>query len=306
MAKAPRGSQFLKEHQDLTIAQSCTSQTTSKMRTDPTEIVNGVLHKEAKISDANEDQKVEELRKAIGPLTGTPAIFCQDDCLRRYLRARQWNVKKAEKFLKESLAWRAKFKPEELRWDHVAKEGETGKIYRTNFHDKLGRTVLIMCPGRQNTNDHDGQMKHLAYCLENAILSLTPGTEKIVWLIDFRGWTLAKNPPLRTSMETLNILQNQYPERLGAAICYDPPHMFQTFWRIIRPFIDPVTYQKIKFIYSNQPDAMKFLEETFDLEVLEKTFGGRSTWEFNFEEYSNRMRQDDLKAEAFWRHSPSA
>jgi len=33
--------------------------------------------------------------------------------------------------------------------DDVAHEAETGKIYRTEFHDKQGRTVLIMAPGRQ-------------------------------------------------------------------------------------------------------------------------------------------------------------
>lgn len=267
------------------------------MRTDPSEIVNGVLQKEAKLAEQLQEQKVEELKRAIGPLTGSSEAFCTDDCLRRYLRARSWNVKKAEKMLRDSLTWRAKFKPEELRWEDVAKEGETGKIYRTNFHDKFGRTVLVMSPGRQNTSDHEGQMKHLAYCLENAILTSKPGAEKMVWLIDFRGWTMAKNPPLRTSMETLNILQNHYPERLGAAICYDPPHFFHAFWKVIRPFIDPTTYQKIKFIHSTQPDAVKFMEEIFDLDVLERSYGGRSSWEFDFEKYSQLMAADDAKSD---------
>lgn len=31
----------------------------------------------------------------------------------------------------------------------VAHEGETGKVSRANFHDRLGRTVLIMRPGMQ-------------------------------------------------------------------------------------------------------------------------------------------------------------
>ena len=28
-------------------------------------------------------------------------------------------------------------------------EGETGKLYRANFHDRQGRTVLILRPGMQ-------------------------------------------------------------------------------------------------------------------------------------------------------------
>ena len=33
--------------------------------------------------------------------------------------------------------------------EDIAKEAETGKIYRANYHDKLGRTVLVMRPGFQ-------------------------------------------------------------------------------------------------------------------------------------------------------------
>lgn len=31
----------------------------------------------------------------------------------------------------------------------VAHEGETGKVSKANFHDRNGRTVLIMRPGKQ-------------------------------------------------------------------------------------------------------------------------------------------------------------
>lgn len=34
----------------------------------------------------------------------------------------------------------------------VAIEGETGKVYRANFHDLQGRTVLILRPGKQVCN----------------------------------------------------------------------------------------------------------------------------------------------------------
>lgn len=31
----------------------------------------------------------------------------------------------------------------------VASEGETGKVYRANFQDREGRTVLVLRPGKQ-------------------------------------------------------------------------------------------------------------------------------------------------------------
>jgi len=33
--------------------------------------------------------------------------------------------------------------------DEVSVEGETGKMYRAGFHDRQGRTVLILRPGMQ-------------------------------------------------------------------------------------------------------------------------------------------------------------
>lgn len=60
--------------------------------------------------------QINEVRKLIGPLSGMLAVYCSDACIARYLRARNWNVKKATKMLKASLKWRHEYKPEEIRW----------------------------------------------------------------------------------------------------------------------------------------------------------------------------------------------
>ena len=74
----------------------------------------------------------------------TPALkrFITDACLCRYLRARKWDVAKSMKMLKKSLEWRAHFKPEDLTWDDVKHEGETGKQFCAG-KDRKGRTVGI-------------------------------------------------------------------------------------------------------------------------------------------------------------------
>lgn len=59
---------------------------------------------------------MEELRAALGPLSGRSFMFCTDACLRRYLEARNWNVDESKKMLEETLEWRAAYKPEEIRW----------------------------------------------------------------------------------------------------------------------------------------------------------------------------------------------
>lgn len=60
--------------------------------------------------------QINEVRKLIGPQSGKLALYCSDASIARYLRARNWNVKKAFKMLKATLKWRSEYKPEEIRW----------------------------------------------------------------------------------------------------------------------------------------------------------------------------------------------
>jgi len=67
--------------------------------------------------DAEQRQaKIKELRAALGPLSGRGEKYCNEACLIRYLEARNWNVDKSGKMLKESLKWRAAKRPEDIRW----------------------------------------------------------------------------------------------------------------------------------------------------------------------------------------------
>lgn len=245
-------------------------------------------------------KKIDEIRKAIGPLSEEKlSRYCSDASIARHLRARNWNVKKATKMLKETLKWRLEFKPEEIRWEDIASEAESGKIYRSNIVDKKGRTVLVMRPCRQNSNSVIGQMKYLVYCMENAIFNLPPNQEQMIWLVDFLNFNLS-NISVKLTKETANVLQNQYPERLGLAIMYNPPRFFEHFWMIVKPFLEPKTRKKVKFVYTDEPSTRKIMEELFDMDQLESAFGGNSPEGFDVEKYAQRMKEDDEKRRCFW------
>ncbi|XP_059623662.1 uncharacterized protein LOC132266706 [Cornus florida] len=244
--------------------------------------------------------KIRELRTALGPLSGRCLQFCTDACLRRYLVARNWNVGKSKKMLEETLKWRSTYKPEEIRWHEVAHEGETGKVSRANFHDLLGRSVLIMRPGKQNTTSAENNIRHLVYLIENAILNLPEGQEKMSWLIDFTGWSLNTNVPIKTARDIAYILQNHYPERLAIIVLYNPPRIFQAFWKVVKLFLDPKTFQKIKFVYPNNKESEEIMRSFFDVENLPSEFGGTGSLKYDHEEFSRLMAQDDVKTAKFW------
>ncbi|XP_060173463.1 phosphatidylinositol transfer protein PDR16-like isoform X2 [Lycium barbarum] len=202
--------------------------------------------------------------------------------------------------LEDSLKWRSSFKPEEIRWHEVAVEGETGKAFRANFRDRDGRTVLILRPGMQNTTLLDNQMRHLVYLIENAILNLPQGQEQMSWLIDFTGWSLTNNVPIKSARETVNILQNHYPERLAIAFLYNPPRIFEAFWKIVKYFLDPKTMQKVKFVYTKNKDSVELMRSYFDMDNLPTEFGGKANLKYDHEEFSRQMAQDDVKVAKFW------
>jgi hypothetical protein len=259
------------------------------MNTNP--VTNGFVKP---VPTEEEQAKIEEVRKLLGPLPEKLSSFCSDDAVLRYLRARNWHVKKATKMLKETLKWRVQYKPEEICWEEVAGEAETGKIYRSSCVDKLGRPVLIMRPSVENSKSVKGQIRYLVYCMENAVQNLPPGEEQMVWMIDFHGYSLA-NVSLRTTKETAHVLQEHYPERLAFAVLYNPPKFFEPFWKVARPFLEPKTRNKVKFVYSDDPNTKVIMEENFDMEKMELAFGGNDDSGFNIEKHSERMKEDDKK-----------
>ncbi|KAG5048085.1 hypothetical protein JHK85_009188 [Glycine max] len=123
-------------------------------------------------------------------------------------REEHYNESKSKKMLEDTLKWRSTYKPEDIRWDEIVVEGETGKLYRASVHDREGRIVLVLRPGMQwlllNTSSKENQMRHLVYMLENAMLNLPHGQEQMSWLIDFTEWSFRNSVPIKSAKETIN------------------------------------------------------------------------------------------------------
>lgn len=106
---------------------------------------------------------------------------------------------------------------------------------------------------------------------------------------------------MKTSMETLHILQNHYPERLGCAILFAPPKLFQVFWAVVHPFLDARTAAKIHFVDVATTHGRQELAKLFDLSQLDKSLGGTATQPWDFAAFSARVtaaEQEARRAEA--------
>ena len=181
-----------------------------------------------------EDQKTkyEELLKAVtawtdvqkasepdnkSPITDSERMFLTRECLLRYLRATKWNRVEAEKRLMGTLVWRREYGLEERTADFVSVENETGKQIITGY-DINARPCHYLRPSKQNTERGDRQIQHLVFMLERVIDLMVPGQETLALLINFAETKSGQGATLSQGRQTLYILQNHYPERLGRAL----------------------------------------------------------------------------------------
>ena len=85
----------------------------------------------------------------------------------------------------------------------------------------------------------------------------------------------------RGIIQILNIFQMHYPERLAASLVINVPFLIQAFFKMIGPFIDPVTRSKLKFNPNPIQDGMFTADELFK----EGGWGGSREFVWDHEKY---------------------
>lgn len=219
--------------------------------------------------------------------------------------------------LEATLSWRASSGVDTLRFSDVSAEALTGKMCRLGCRDRKGRPVLLMRPRFENTRQPQGQIRFLIWNMESSCRSMPKGqggpplgagadlaSEQLLIIVDFLDYSIRNAPPTKTSMETLHILLNHYPERLGGAVLLSPPALFQVLWAMVQPFLDSRTTSKIHFIDPATAAGQAKMQALLDLQLLDATLGGtgkegRLPWDAKA--YEARVTADEnawLAAEA--------
>ncbi|KAI4218011.1 MAG: hypothetical protein LQ349_008911 [Xanthoria aureola] len=210
------------------------------------------------------------------PLTDSDRMWLTRECLLRYLRATKWDVHQAGIRLQSTLTWRQEYGLEKHTPEYVSPENATGKQVLTGY-DIAGRPCLYLNPGKQNTERSNKQVEHLVFMLERTIDLMPAGQENLALIINFDKKLGGERPPLWQGKQVLNILQNHYPERLGRGLVINIPWIVQPFFKLINPFIDPATREKLKFDHD-----LRLLVPPVQ---LLKTHGGDVDFEYEHEVY---------------------
>lgn len=229
-------------------------------------------------------------------LTESQLAWANEECLVRYLRARDFNLEKAYKMLMATLEWRKTFKPHALNPKELKEQATSGKCY-VHGHDEEGRPFIVMTPRRENSDNWEQNIKWTMYVVERAIRQMGPNQEKLNLLIDFEGFSRKNSPPMWVSKEILANLSNHYPERLGRAYFVSTPMIFSFFWNIIKQFVDPVTKAKVMFV-NGKNRAKQLVASGIAIDQIEDRFGGSlaqpemvAYWQAACDKYDESQKQ---------------
>jgi len=197
----------------------------------------------------------------------------------RYLRATKWNSASAAiERLECTLKWRREYGVYDMTAEHVEPEAVTGKMI-TFGYDRQRRPALYMIPSRQNTEESPRQVEFAVWMLERALDLTGPGVESVILMINFAD--KAKNPSFTIAKSVVNILQTHYPERLAESLIINVPFLIQMFFKMISPFLDPVTRNKMKFNPKPIQEGLFAADELFK----EGGWGGSREFVWDHEKY---------------------
>jgi len=189
----------------------------------------------------------------------TPELVLDEKTCKRFLVGWKGKFDQAAKGVRKYQTWRRSVKPALLTAADIPTEFATGKGYHHGF-DRVGRPIIWGFASRHDKRQRDIEesVRLILFCLESAIRSgEAVGEEQVTLVFDLAGFG-SKSMDYEMVGRLFKVLANFYPERLGQVLLWRAPGIFGLFWKLISPYIDPVTFQKIKF--AKAAELCEFIE----------------------------------------------
>lgn len=244
------------------------------------------------------ESKPEDVRQALWDMTKHDH---PDALLLRFLRARKWDVNAALVMAISALHWRLveskvdsdiMIHGEEgmLKWSQgsgqQAKEGgdfmsqiRMGKSF-LHGRDKQGRPICYVRvrlhkPGQEC---EEAIERFTVYTIETARMFLRPPVDTATVVFDMTDFGMA-NMDYAPVKFMIKCFEANYPESLGVVLVHNAPWIFNTVWKIIKGWLDPVVASKIHFT-----NNLKDVEAFIDKSSIIKELGGPLDWQYKYTE----------------------
>jgi hypothetical protein len=212
---------------------------------------------------------IDELK----PFDDDERKWLNDSTLYRFVNANEGDVEAATKMLIGALEWRRSVKPHKLTPSsspELASNDKLGTLWINGF-DRSGQTIVYIKPGGTNPNSVEVRVQYLAMQIEAAVQMLQPPAMRLCWICDFSDYGSRGRSPggLAVARQSLDILQNKYPERLGRLFVINTPWMFSMLFTMILPFLSTKTKNKISWLKGDEAEIRKQLADAIDDDVID-------------------------------------
>jgi CRAL/TRIO domain/CRAL/TRIO, N-terminal domain len=241
------------------------------------------------VSDEKQNEGITHLVESLKTAQRYSPERHDDATLLRFLRARRFDLEKAEKMLLECEDWRVETNVDEIVKSFTfTEEKAVAAIYPRHYHktDKFGRPIYIErletldCKKlfdittqerliTRHVREYEKLMRYrFVACSKKEGRRIEQGTT----ILDLKGVPLSQFNQVRKVVNSVSaIAQNYYPETLGKMFIINAPTLFTAIWTVIKTMLDENTVAKISVLGSSYK---KELLEVIDAENLPAMFGG--------------------------------
>ncbi|KAL0578634.1 hypothetical protein V5O48_003377 [Marasmius crinis-equi] len=255
------------------------------------------------MSQLSTEAKLDVFRKELfdeGILKEGDSIGTDDDTLKRFLRARKYDLVQAKKMIREAQHWRKTVEGvgiDELYnqidpFDYPERKA-VFECWPMWFHktDKLGRPLNVHYLGAMNVKklySACSPERHWQTVLANAE-SLTrevipaavrvhgESAKSVFVVVDLDGFSLGQFWQMKGLVQkSFQMSQDYYPETMGSLFVINAPPTFTLIWSAIKPWLAKETVEKTDILGK---DYKARLLELVDAENLPSVLGGNCTCE---------------------------
>lgn len=217
----------------------------------------------------------EELLRS---LEKTEEIIRPDDeehvrsVLYRFLAAEKMNVAHALTRLEKHAEWREEAVPTGgISEASIEKQIEQQKVL-LQPRGPDGRPLIIIRVSKHFPTTHEECERFVIFCLEAAsklVDQAGAASDNKIWALFDLADVKWVNLDRHALFSCFHLLNCHFPERIHKIFMLDAPMTFYALWRIVSPFIDPVTKRKVGYIYGHTG-----LLAEVDPAIIPEVYGG--------------------------------